>query len=340
MHRQSGLAAPTGHLVQRAARRFLRRTLDHEVVRVARHLEARLRHVMVQGVEIQVGQQGADHRALGRTDRRNPPSILLLDRLLQERLDQIEGASIGDPTLHQGHQGRVRDRVEIRLEVHVHDPEGALPQQGVDALQCHLRRALRTEAVAVIRELVFEDRLDGRPQRRLHDAIAHRRNPQRPQLLAACLGDVTPSNRGGSVGPVPQRFVQRRQVARLVALEGLDRHVVDADAALVGLHSREGRLQAAQRQDLIDHAVPTSSFHPALQGLHHPRRPDGGLYPGVSSWRLSVGISPRGHCRRRPLGGVGHVGCTLLSSGHHVSTFLAPFAPLPVTALRRSLWGL
>jgi hypothetical protein len=169
-----------------------------------------------------------------------------------------------------------------------------------------------------------------RPQRRLHDAVAHRRNPQGPQLLAACLGDVAATNRGGSVGPVPQRLVQRRQVARLVALEGLDRHVVDADAALVGLHSREGRLQAAQRQDLIDHAVPTSSFHPALQGLHHPRRPDGGLYPGVSSRRLSVGISPRGHCRRRPLGGVGHVGCTLLSSGHHVSTFLAPFAPRPL----------
>jgi hypothetical protein len=104
---------------------------------------------MVQRVEIEVGQQRADHRALRRTDRRNPPSIFLLDRLLQERLDQIEGASVGDPTLHQGHQGRGRDRVEIRLEVHVRDPDEALPQQGVDALQCHLRRALLAKAVAM-----------------------------------------------------------------------------------------------------------------------------------------------------------------------------------------------
>ena len=177
---------------------------------------------------------------------------------------------------------------------------------------------------------MFEDRLQRRPQRRLHDAVAHRRNPQWPQLLAARLGDVAATNRRGAVGPVPQRLMQPRQVSRLVALKGLDRHGIDADAALVGLHSREGCLQAAQRQDLINHAVPTSSFHPVLQGLHHPWCPDGGLYPGVSSWRLSVARSPCGHCRRRPLGGVRHLGCTLLSSGHHVSTFLAPFAPRPL----------
>jgi hypothetical protein len=113
VHRQVGRAAPTGHLLQRGACRLFRLTLDHEVVRVARHLEAELGHVMVQAVERQLGQQGADHRALRRTDRRNPLSISLLNRLLQERLDQIERASIGDPTLRQGHQGRVRNRFEV-----------------------------------------------------------------------------------------------------------------------------------------------------------------------------------------------------------------------------------
>ena len=57
MQRQSGLRRPPSHLFQRLLSFRLRATQHHEVVRVPHHLDALLRHRVVERIQIDIGQQ-------------------------------------------------------------------------------------------------------------------------------------------------------------------------------------------------------------------------------------------------------------------------------------------
>ena len=60
MQHQSGLCRPALHLFQRLLSFPLRATQHHEVIRVPHHLDAARRHLMVEGIQINVGQQRTD----------------------------------------------------------------------------------------------------------------------------------------------------------------------------------------------------------------------------------------------------------------------------------------
>ena len=76
---------------------FLALAQDDEVVRVAHHLPALLGHQMVQRVEVDVGQQRTDYRALRRARLGRLPSFAAFHHaLLEQALDQFQHGSVGD----------------------------------------------------------------------------------------------------------------------------------------------------------------------------------------------------------------------------------------------------
>jgi len=61
MQRQSGLCRPASHLFPRLLSFAFPATPHHEVVRVPHHLDALLRHFVVERIQIDVGQQRTDY---------------------------------------------------------------------------------------------------------------------------------------------------------------------------------------------------------------------------------------------------------------------------------------
>ena len=82
---------------------------------------------MVQRVEIDVRQQRTEHRSLRRSLLRRPALQAVQDALLQERFEQLQHSSVRHLLRHPLHQPVVRNRVEVALQVGIHDPGVALP---------------------------------------------------------------------------------------------------------------------------------------------------------------------------------------------------------------------
>src|SRR5512135_2697749 len=89
------------------------------VVGIAHHREACSRHQMVERVEIDVAQQRAQDRPLGRACRGVPSLQAVQDVRLQERFDQRQHRAVGDLPSQAPHQAVVRDRVEVAFQVGV-----------------------------------------------------------------------------------------------------------------------------------------------------------------------------------------------------------------------------
>lgn len=125
---------------------------------------------------------GRDHRSLRRPLLRRPLLQPLQHSLAEIGLQQLQHLPVGHALLHQLHQGLVRDRVKVALQVHV-DPPG---RPGLQQL-CHppqriLAPSPRPKPIALFGKTRLPDRLQHQLQRRLHHPILDRRNPQRSPL--------------------------------------------------------------------------------------------------------------------------------------------------------------
>src|SRR5271157_3009886 len=332
MQSQSGCCRPALHLFQRPLSFPFRATQHHEVVCVPHHLDASLHHPVVERIQIDIGQQRTDHRALGRSRFRCPEVHLLQYSLCQECFQQLQRPPIGDLRFHPLQQFRSRDGVEVALQIRIDDPAVTLLQQGIDAAQRVLAAPFRSESVALRCEVPLEYRLQHCSERRLRHPVAHRGNPQRALFFAAQLVNPMPPHRLRSITAVRQRMRELFQVRFQVALELFHRHVVHARRPVVRLHSRKGLPQVGQRVHLVNQPEPLASLQPCFQGRQHPFGPNRRFHPVPAgsyppwSLRFSGLLSRLRHYRRSCFRG-------LLP---HVSTFLRPFAPDPLQALLRS----
>src|SRR6266511_5688312 len=184
---------------------------DDEVVRIPHHRVSVFGHQPIEGIEINVGQQRADHRALRRAYVRRPPVQTLQDVGFQPTAEEVEHPAIADPLLDPRHQTIVRVRLEVRLQVGIHHMGVSLLEQPIDLPQRVTAPAFRTEAVAAVAEPALEDRLDHEPDRLLDDAILDRGYPQRPRPAVA-LRDLDPFDRLRAVAALPQGRRQLRQI--------------------------------------------------------------------------------------------------------------------------------
>ena len=116
--------------------------------------------------------------------------VLTEDPGLEERLHQVQDAFVPDSLPHPVHQGRMRDLVEARRDVALHDPliaswiRGQVPHLGDRVMS----PTPRTEPIGTWEEVRLEDRLQHQFQRRLDHPVGDRGDPQTAHL-ATGLGD-------------------------------------------------------------------------------------------------------------------------------------------------------
>jgi hypothetical protein len=122
-----------------------------------------------------------------------------------------------------------------------------------------VRRTPRAKPERARLKVGFEDRLNDDLDGRLHDAVAYRGNRQRPQLVAARLGDKHPPRRQRAIAAVSQvRLELAEQAADAVALDLLDGLPVDAGRAAIAAHLAPRPLQDVPAEDLVMKRVETS----------------------------------------------------------------------------------
>src|SRR2546427_56811 len=116
MQFETGLRRPRLHPLKRGSSFGFSSTQDHEVVRVPHHLDAHLGQMMIEGIEIDVGKQRADDRALGSSFLGRPPFRRLHDLLGQKRFDQVQHLAVGHLCAHPLLQ-RPREFLQVLLQV-------------------------------------------------------------------------------------------------------------------------------------------------------------------------------------------------------------------------------
>ncbi len=113
MQRQARFAYPVPHRRQGGLRLGLTATEDHEVVRLAHQFPARRRHLVIQRMEIHVGQQRTDHPALRRAPLGGLPAFGRLQHASpEETFHQRQHPSVGHARFDPREQPVVRNRVE------------------------------------------------------------------------------------------------------------------------------------------------------------------------------------------------------------------------------------
>ena len=130
------------------------------------------------------------------------PGAPLLDRHVEPETQQMQHRSIADPPRDRLQQVRLRNRVEILGQVRVHDLGVSGIQRLVHRGHRLPRAASRTVSVHRVGEVRLEDWRQHQHRRRLYDAVADGRNPQRTLPDTSGLRNVHPPNRGG---PIPAR---------------------------------------------------------------------------------------------------------------------------------------
>lgn len=164
------------------------------------------------------------------------PVVSFNHPLFQEPFDESQQSSVGDALAHHCHQPIVWDRVEVALDVHVHDMRVPCLKQFFHTSQRVLATASGAEPVAVFGEAVFEDWLDGHSHRCLHHAVGDRRNTQRSLLRAARLFNPHPFDRLGLIGALLQLLIHGEQPALAVYCEAPYRDAVHAACPCVDPH--------------------------------------------------------------------------------------------------------
>ena len=113
-------------------------------------------------------------------------------------------------------------------------------------------RTLRAEAEAAWQEVGLEDRLRHELQRRLHDAVADRRNRERALFRPTGLGYPDPAARLHPVASLLQfrgQFIQ--QALHAVALDLGERDAVDTGCAAIATHLLPRALQNVSAINLV-----------------------------------------------------------------------------------------
>ena len=303
---------------------------DDEVVCIAHRPVPSGEQQLVQRVQVDVGQQRADHRALRGAARGSPALEFVHDVLVQPAVDQRQHLAVADLLGHPRHQSLVRDGVEEALEVRVHHVCAALAQPALDFAQRVLAAFARSKPVAVGFEAALEDRLDHPLQRRLYHPVFDDRDAQ-CSLAATGLGNLHPPHRLRSVGAASELLGQLAQVSGSLGVETRDAHAVQAARPAAALDLLPGRCQRGVTTNFVDQTEPFVAF--AFLGRRCQRRqhawcPDFAVYPfPLRAFQRRLDAACTGGIRRSVSSRLRHWRCCLLvaRSVFHAFTFLPTF---------------
>ena len=294
-------------------------THDDEVIGISDHLKASRLHRFIDGMEVEVGQQGTDYGALGRPCFGRPPGQPLHDVLIEKSFDQLKQAAVGNMPANLLYQFLMGNAVEVGLQIGIHHMGIAGLQEPIHFPQGILASSVWPETVTVRFELRLEYRLYNQPYRRLDYPIPHSGYPQGPLLFTAKLVYIDPLDRSRSVCPCAKLLLQPGNVLLRSLLKPLHAFMIRPGTALVPSDRLPGGAKGRWPVHLIDQAEPNISFHPLNEGLQHAIRPYGAFHP-VKRPSFSRLFSRLGHCH----------GDRFTLYRQHTSTFLRPFAPRPL----------
>src|ERR1700720_4078252 len=137
-------------------------------------------------VQVHVGEQRRNHRALGRTCFCLPPDAVLHHPRLQPFLDQAQDSEIGDSILDELDQLFVRYVIEKALYVQIENPVHSLPlDRHIQRIQRHMLPAPRSEPVGEPPKILFVYLVEDRHHSLLDDLVLQRRDSQWPLLAIA-----------------------------------------------------------------------------------------------------------------------------------------------------------
>jgi hypothetical protein len=143
------------------------------------------------------------HRPLWHPSNRGPLLHPFQDILVEEPLEQIEQGPITDLLCDTRQQWGFRERVKIAFDVGIHDPRVALFQPPLDLPEGIFTPSPRSKTIIAREKLPLKDGLHDHGDRRLHNAIFDRCNPQGPGFPRA-FRDMHTSGRQGLIAPCPQ----------------------------------------------------------------------------------------------------------------------------------------
>ena len=142
--------------------------------------------VLVQHRQRGVGDQRRENPALrGAGERLFSAAQLRHDPGLEERLDERHDALVRDPPPHPDQSGRVRKRVEARLDISLENPLIGVGREHVYLGDRVMGSASRPEPVGAGLEIRLEDRLKHRLEGSLNYPVAEGGHPEATELSAA-----------------------------------------------------------------------------------------------------------------------------------------------------------
>jgi hypothetical protein len=128
----------------------------------------------------------------------------------------------------------MRYGIEVSLQIRVINLALPCSQIFPDLFQCLVGVSPWSKSIGTIFKICLEDRLQDQQHRRLHDAIPHRRDPERPQL-AVGFGDVDPAHRRAPIGLFSQFFAKGfKPLLGSLVFDLLDADPVDSCSSAVG----------------------------------------------------------------------------------------------------------
>jgi hypothetical protein len=120
------------HLAQRRAGFGFVSAEHDKVVGITHDVISPLAHLAVESMQVEVGQEGADHGALRRAPGRCPLLKPVEYVRLEVGVEERQNAPVANARLHLVHEGVVGDAVEVALQVGIDHPVVAGLEGGVD----------------------------------------------------------------------------------------------------------------------------------------------------------------------------------------------------------------
>jgi hypothetical protein len=190
-------------------------------------------------MEVEVGQQGRDRRALRSARLDRFPSVLLDDSSLEPLADQPQQALIRDPMLEELHHPFVADVVEeatnVCVQHPVHFPSSDAHRKSVE---CLMRSTPRPKPIGKPQEVRLIDGVEDLNNGPLDDFVLQGCDAKRPQASIG-LRDVNPSTRLCPVTPTMDSAAQLLEVSSHVFTVPLPHNSIDSRRSL--------RLKASER---------------------------------------------------------------------------------------------
>ncbi len=159
---------------------------------------------------------------------------------MQERVDEGEHPAVADRRRHLRTQRRVRDGVEIRLQIRIDDVAIAGAQQRRDPTQRIFGAATADESHSCAWQ-TSRRRSVPRPDAGRFARRGPARSESRAGAAPAGPSGSVASDRLRPVRAVPQQHRQRREIRVESRLIHRDRDVIHTRCATIRLHPREGR---------------------------------------------------------------------------------------------------